>query len=438
MATDSSTNKSRLESFINYCLQAGWAVEAIQGAAANASAESHAFLENGDQYAASKYFDFCVYGGQSPYAGHDWYSQGAAIQGGAGAVGFFQWLMTNDASQYPAWNTFFADGNSESHLKAQLDWWFNSYGWSPGNDMSYTTTPGANSNISFDQFKTNANKNTAEELSNIFYVNFERGGSGQYAGHNWEGGIQTLIANWGIKWEKSGGAQYNPPTTSVSPPKKPSQPNSETKPTCIEYENTNPKPDTSKPEPEEKPEPNTGGGSKDTPSQSTYPNGDIAAIEAIIGQTVGWAGAFGECYGLAQWWVSHCGGNGQLMNSGSATGNPNLPNRPAGIASPGLPAAGIPFDYPWGSGAFAGFTAGTGTPPGGWRSGDIACVVGPYSYVYGHVLIVGKVNGDDFSHYDQNWGHRYVTKPAFTWQQGFQTSQWTSETGWVRPNNIPK
>lgn len=437
MATDSSTNKSRLEAFINYCVSKGWKLEAIQGAASNSFAESHAFLESGDQYAASKYFDFCAYGGSHPHAGHDWYSQGVSIGTGNGAVGFFQWLIANDTSQVPTWDSFFQDGNNTSHINAQLDWWFTRYGWSPGGDMSYTTTPGTNSSISFDEYKANTHNYSAEEMSNIWYVNFERGGSGQYQGHNWNGGIQAAIASWGIGWKATAGVGSTPPTTSKSPEKTTTSTNKAKIP-CIEHENTN-KPIVK--EDGTKAQMNQGGGSPATASAGLFPNGDIPQIEAIKGQTVGWGGASGQCYGLAEWWVSTCGGNGQAMTS-PAPGNPNLPNRPSGVASPGIPAATIPFDYPWGSGQFGPFTAYAGFPPGGVKTGDIVCMTNSYSWEFGHVLIAGRCTATSFEHYDQNWGTQVVTKPAFVYPQGVIDNTLNGFqyhiTGVVRPKNVPR
>lgn len=431
MAEDKSTSATRLQAAINWCKAQGWDVNATKGAMANASVESHAWMES-DPVSGSKYFDFCVYGGASPYAGYDWYTVGLGIDPNIGAYGLFQWLSANNPAAKPEFDAFFIDGNSPQKIAAQMVWWTTKYGWMAGGDLSYTTTPNANSNISLEEYAKNVNKEDAEAMSNIWYVNFERAGAGQYPGHNWNGGIQQLIADWGIDWGGKGDVVTNPPDESVSPPKKP---DSDAPEPCIMYENTGKDTDDGK-----KPAPPTGGGG--TPTNPVFPNGQIKALDGVLGQTVGWGGAYGECYGFAQYWVQLCGGNGAGMNGGLATGNPNIgAPRPAGQAGPAIPASCIPWDFPWGTGAgFQGFEAYAGTPPGGWKTGDICCMTTEGS-MFGHVVVVESVQGDDFLFADQNWGGaRFVQRHDTSMKTLLAPGQSNivELTGCVRPKQMPK
>lgn len=439
--TDTSTNLSRLQSMINYLANQGWHSDSIRGTASNASAESHAWMETGDQYAASKYFDFCVYGGDigGGIAGRDWYSVGQPVTSAAGAYGLWQFVTANAPSEVPAWNNFFPDGNTALNIERQLQWWLTRYSWIPGGNMSYTTTPNANSRISLDEYAKNVNNNSAEELSNIWYVNFERAGSGQYAGHNWNA-ASPLFLPWGPDFTQAkdpgsgnghgGGDTGKPPDESKSPRNKATT-------LCIEYENT-----------KEQVKPNENGdggnagpsGGDNTPGGTNIPNGTIPCVDAILGQRVGWGGANGQCYGFAEWWIKQCGGPGDSMTSGTASGNPNIgAPRPAGQDSPGIPASCIPWDYPWGSpGMFQNFTAGAGVPPGGFKTGDIVCFTNNYSPSQGHVVVVKSSSGNDFTWYDQNWGVQWVTVNKLTYQQAMTSGIMTSETGWVRPKTFPQ
>ena len=387
MATDSSTNKSRLEAFINFCFSLGWSLPSIQGAAANAYAESHAYLETGDEFAPSKYFNYAVYGGFSNHAGHDWYSQGInptddLTASGGGAYGFFQYAPQDGfAAAGTSWNNFFPNGNSTQGINAQLSWFLNpntgfaKSSWIAGGNMSYTTTPKADSNISYDEYVKNKNNNTAEELSNIWFVNFERGGASGYAGHNWEGGIRTLVKDWGIGW----GSGQTPSTPTPSPTSQtPHDPRA--KP-CYVLTNQGSKPDLAAP--------SSGSGSSPatTIGDGGLVNRTIPKIANIIGSRVGWGAAFGQCYGLAQWWVSQCGGSGPSMVGGTGA------------------AANIWSDFPWGSaGSWQYFQSGSGTPSGGWKTGDIVCFADSSleSGGWGHVGVVAIVSATGFTMYDQN------------------------------------
>lgn len=435
---DSSTNKSRLETLINWCAAKGWAKESVRGAAANACAEAHAWLESGDEYASSKYFDFAVYGGDAPNAGHDWYSSGAGISASIGAYGMFQWLSTNDSSQVSVWNAFFSDGNSSSQAQKQFAWWFGTdglgtnmqYGWAPGGDVSYTDAPNANSDVSFSDWAKNKNKETEQGQCAIFYANFERAGAGQFAGHT-IANLDSVVSKWGIDWGGSGSDPSVPGAPAVTPPKKDTAPNDGVA--------TNPCKNRQSPK-KDNPTAGSNGGTGTKPpdgqpdnqsSSGALANGSIPCFSQIVGNCYGSNNvADGQCYGLAQWWAKQCGAGDSLQSDSYAYK--------------------IWSAYPWGSKgtAYEHFKAYEGIPSGGLKTGDIICfspdALG-YDQGYGHVGIVEKVlSPDNCMFYDQN----YLGRPAcgngtiagvnkYSYKDGVNLGIIGQCSGVVRPLNFP-
>jgi GH25 family lysozyme M1 (1,4-beta-N-acetylmuramidase) len=414
MVTDSSTNLERLNWFISWANMHGWAQESIRGAAANSAAESHAWLESGDTYASSKYFNYCVYGGTSPFAGYDWYSQGASISGTVGAYGFFQWLSANDPSLVSTWMGFFSNGNTQTNANAQLAWWFGSdgqgtgagYGWIPGGDVSFTEDPSANSNVSFADWAKNTNGETDKGQASIFYANFERAGASQYPGHTITA-LDALTSSWGLNW-----------ATSTTHDNTGDTGNKKQFPPCYQASNKG------------KPSPPPANGTN--VDQGIIANGKIHCIDPLVsnGQCVGSnAQSIGQCYGLAQWWFEQCGGGRGALQGGNCA----------------LYASQIYSCYPWGSGAFAGFTAtaGASPPTGGWKTGDIVCMTSESEY--GHVIVVGGVASDGTiqTWYEQNnWS---IASPCGTgYAVAYNTNSPMSTyysnrtiTGTVRPSKFP-
>lgn len=147
---------------------------------------------------------------------------------------------------------------------------------------------------------------------------------------------------------------------------------------------------------------------------------DTSYLDQALGRIVGHVGL--QCYGLAQYWAEHLGSG--ALNTTTATGGTGRPSP----AVAGMAAANIPYDFPWGSGAYSGFTAHKGSvSPTELQAGDILCLIGGQTDAYyGHVVVVKAVTGGKIYCYTQNPNPLEIP----TWTVG---DLGATITGYVRP-----
>lgn len=149
---------------------------------------------------------------------------------------------------------------------------------------------------------------------------------------------------------------------------------------------------------------------------SSSEGGKNGLSTSFLDQNLGRVVNGGQCYGLAQFWYSHFGGG--TLNTSTAYENPNKPLPQIG----GMAAANIPYDYHWGTGAYADWEAHQGSVPvNQLQAGDILSLMGgTLDPNYGHVVIVKSVSGGKAYVYTQNPGPINIP-------------QWDLMTAWGNP-----